>query len=101
MKRFVVVGAWIAAFTLLGSGAAAAQQGGGGGGGSKVAYVNTQAILKATPGYAAAESTFTVHSSTHSQSLAGRLALSFGSAPRFISAISWSSCFGNAASLAR
>jgi outer membrane protein len=57
MKRFVVAGAWVAAFTLLGSGAAAAQQGGGGG--SKVAYVNTQAILKATPGYAAAESTFT------------------------------------------
>ena len=55
MKRFVVVGAWIAAFTLLGSGAAAAQQGGG----NKVAYVNTQAILKSTPGYAAAESTFT------------------------------------------
>jgi outer membrane protein len=54
MKRYVVVGAWIAAFTLLGSGAAAAQQGGG----SKVAYVNTQAILKSTPGYAAAESTF-------------------------------------------
>jgi outer membrane protein len=54
MKRYVVVGAWIAAFTLLGSGTAAAQQGGG----SKVAYVNTQAILKSTPGYAAAESTF-------------------------------------------
>lgn len=58
MKRFVVVGACVAAFILLGSGAAAAQQGGGGGGGSKVAYVNTQAILKATPGYASAESTF-------------------------------------------
>lgn len=55
MKRFVVVGAWIAALTLLGSGPAAAQQSGG----NKVAYVNTQAILKATPGYAAAESTFT------------------------------------------
>ena len=59
MKRFVVVGAWVTAFILLGSGTAAAQQGGGGGGGSKVAYVNTQAILKATPGYASAESTFT------------------------------------------
>jgi outer membrane protein len=55
MKRFVVVGAWIAAFALLGSGTAAAQQAGGG----RVAYVNTQAILKQTPGYAAAESTFT------------------------------------------
>jgi outer membrane protein len=54
MKRYVVVGAWIAAFTLRGGGTAAAQQGGG----SKVAYVNTQAILKSTPGYAAAESTF-------------------------------------------
>jgi outer membrane protein len=54
MKRFVVVGAWIAAFTLLGGGAAGAQQGGG----AKVVYVNTQAILKSTPGYAAAESTF-------------------------------------------
>ena len=40
MKLFVV-GAWIASFTLLGAGGAVAQQGGG-----KVAYVNTQAILK-------------------------------------------------------
>jgi outer membrane protein len=53
MKLFVV-GAWITSFTLLGAGAATAQQGGG-----KVAYVNTQAILKQTPGYAQAESTFT------------------------------------------
>ena len=53
MKLFVV-GAWIASFTLLGAGGAAAQQGGG-----KVAYVNTQAILKQTPGYTQAESTFT------------------------------------------
>ncbi|MBA3894582.1 MAG: OmpH family outer membrane protein [Gemmatimonadales bacterium] len=53
MKLFVV-GAWIASFTLLGAGGAAAQQGGG-----RVAYVNTQAILKATPGYTQAESTFT------------------------------------------
>ena len=53
MKLFVV-GAWIASFTLLGAGGAAAQQSGG-----KVAYVNTQAILKQTPGYAQAESTFT------------------------------------------
>ena len=61
MKRYVVVGVWIAAFTLLGSGAAAAQQGGG----SKVAYVNTQAILKSTPGYAQAESTFTKEVETY------------------------------------
>jgi outer membrane protein len=53
MKLFAVA-AWIASFTLLGAGGAAAQQGGG-----RVAYVNTQAILKATPGYAQAESTFT------------------------------------------
>ncbi len=53
MKLFVV-GAWIASFTLLGAGGAVAQQGGG-----KVAYVNTQAILKQTPGYTQAESTFT------------------------------------------
>jgi outer membrane protein len=52
MKLFVV-GAWIACFTLLGAGGAAAQQGV-----SKVAYVNTQAILKQTPGYAQAEPTF-------------------------------------------
>jgi outer membrane protein len=53
MKSFVV-GAWIACFTLLGIGRAAAQQNV-----TKVAYVNTQAILKQTPGYAQAESTFT------------------------------------------
>ena len=42
--------------TLAGRGAAlAAQQQGG----VKIAYVNTQAILKPTPGYAQAESTFT------------------------------------------
>jgi outer membrane protein len=53
MKLFVV-GAWIACFTLLGADGAAAQQSA-----TKVAYVNTQAILKQTPGYAQAESTFT------------------------------------------
>ena len=54
MKLFVV-GAWIATFSLLGAGTATAQQASAG----KVAYVNTQAILKSTPGYAQAESTFT------------------------------------------
>jgi outer membrane protein len=39
----------------------AAQQGGG----VKVAYVNTQAILKSTPGYAQAESTFTKELATY------------------------------------
>ena len=60
MKQFVV-GTWIASFTLLGAGTAAAQQGGGKG----VAYVNTQAILKSTPGYAQAESTFTKEVETY------------------------------------
>ncbi len=40
----------------------AAQQGGGAG---KIAYVNTQAILKQTPGYAQAESTFTKELETY------------------------------------
>jgi outer membrane protein len=39
----------------------AAQQGGG----AKIAYVNTQTILKATPGYAQAESTFTKELATY------------------------------------
>jgi outer membrane protein len=39
----------------------AAQQSGG----AKIAYVNTQAILKATPGYASAESTFTKELETY------------------------------------
>ncbi len=60
MKLFVV-GTWIASFALLGAGTAAAQQGGGKG----VAYVNTQAILKSTPGYAQAESTFTKEVETY------------------------------------
>ena len=55
MKQFVVVAAWTATFALLGSGLAAAQQQGGA---ARIGYVNTQAILKQTPGYAAAESTF-------------------------------------------
>ncbi len=41
----------------------AAQQGGGGAG--KIAYVNTQAILKQTPGYAQAESTFSKELETY------------------------------------
>jgi outer membrane protein len=53
----VVVGVWVgmAAMLAAGSGSLAAQQAGG----PKVAYVNTQAILKQTPGYVKAESTFT------------------------------------------
>ena len=53
--KLSVVATWAAFLTLVCTAAPlAAQQGGG----AKVAYVNTQAILKATPGYAQAESTF-------------------------------------------
>ena len=56
MKR-VVVGVWVglAALVVAGTGSLAAQQAGT----PKLAYVNTQAILKQTPGYVKAESTFT------------------------------------------
>jgi outer membrane protein len=56
--KLVAVGAWVGmiAVALCGPETAAAQDKGGG---AKVAYVNTQAILRATPGYASAESTFT------------------------------------------
>ena len=55
--KLVVVGVWVglAALSLAGTGSLAAQQAGN----PKVAYVNTQAILKQTPGYVKAESTFT------------------------------------------
>jgi outer membrane protein len=55
--KLVVVGVWVglAAALLAGTGPLAAQQAGG----PKIAYVNTQAILKQTPGYVKAESTFT------------------------------------------
>lgn len=55
--KLVVVGVWVGliAVALSGPGTAAAQDKGGG---AKIGYVNTQAILRATPGYAAAESTF-------------------------------------------
>ena len=54
--KLAVVGAWVGliAVSLAGAESLAAQQAG-----SKVAYVNTQAILKQTPGYVKAESTFT------------------------------------------
>ncbi len=53
--KLSAVGIWVALAALVWTGAPlAAQQGGG----AKVAFVNTQAILKATPGYAQAESTF-------------------------------------------
>jgi outer membrane protein len=61
--KLVVVGAWVGLILALGGpGPAAAQDKGGG---AKIAYVNTQAILRATPGYAAAESTFTKELETY------------------------------------
>jgi outer membrane protein len=61
--KLSVVATWAVAVTLLcaAAGPAAAQQGGG----TKVAYVNTQAILKSTPGYAQAESTFSKELETY------------------------------------
>ena len=61
MKLAVVV-AWVGLIVVSGAGpeSLAAQQGG-----SKVAYVNTQAILKQTPGYVKAESTFTKELETY------------------------------------
>src|SRR3954468_22276727 len=55
--KLAVVGVWmgLAAFSLAGARPLAAQQGGN----AKIAYVNTQAILKQTPGYTKAASTFT------------------------------------------
>jgi outer membrane protein len=54
--KLAVVGVWVCAIavSLAGPELLAAQQGA-----SKIAYVNTQAILKQTPGYVKAESTFT------------------------------------------
>jgi Skp family chaperone for outer membrane proteins len=60
--KLSAVATWTVVATLLCAAMpAAAQQGGG----AKVAYVNTQAILKATPGYAQAESTFTKELETY------------------------------------
>jgi outer membrane protein len=55
--KLAVVGVWagLTIVSLAGAGPLAAQQASAG----KIAYVNTQAILKATPGYTKAESTFT------------------------------------------
>jgi outer membrane protein len=61
--KLVVVGVWlgVAALSVAGTGSIAAQQAGN----PKVAYVNTQAILKQTPGYVKAESTFTKELATY------------------------------------
>lgn len=56
MKLAVVgVGVGLTIVSLAGGAPLAAQQASG----AKIAYVNTQAILKSTPGYTKAESTFT------------------------------------------
>jgi outer membrane protein len=54
--KLAVVGVWVSAIavSLAGPELLVGQQGA-----SKIAYVNTQAILKQTPGYVKAESTFT------------------------------------------
>jgi outer membrane protein len=61
--KLVVVGVWVglAVVSLAGTGSLAAQQAAG----ARVAYVNTQAILKQTPGYVKAESTFTKELATY------------------------------------
>jgi outer membrane protein len=63
MKLAVVMDVWVGliAMSLAGASPLAAQQGGT----AKVAYVNTQAILKQTPGYVKAESTFTKDLATY------------------------------------
>jgi outer membrane protein len=55
--KLVVMGVWVglAAVPAMGTGSVVAQQSGN----PKIAFVNTQAILKQTPGYVKAESTFT------------------------------------------
>jgi outer membrane protein len=60
--KLVVVRVWIGLAALLvpGTGSLAAQAGN-----PKIAYVNTQAILKSTPGYVTAESTFTKELATY------------------------------------
>jgi Skp family chaperone for outer membrane proteins len=60
--KLTVVGTWACLATVLCVAAPlAAQQGGG----AKLAYVNTQAILKQTPGYVQAESSFTKELATY------------------------------------
>jgi outer membrane protein len=64
MKLLSVVGSWAVALALIVVATpAAAQQDKGGAG--KIGYVNTQAILKQTPGYAQAESTFSKELETY------------------------------------
>jgi outer membrane protein len=59
--KLSLVGIWAALLTLVCAAAPVAAQAGA----AKLAYVNTQAILKSTPGYAQAESTFTKELQTY------------------------------------
>jgi outer membrane protein len=61
--KLVLMGVWVGlvALSAVGIGSLAAQQGGN----PKIAFVNTQAILKQTPGYVKAESTFTKELATY------------------------------------
>jgi outer membrane protein len=59
--KLSLVGTWATLLILVGAAAPVAAQAGAG----KLAYVNTQAILKSTPGYAQAESTFTKELQTY------------------------------------
>jgi outer membrane protein len=58
--KLSLVGIWAALLTLVCAPVSAQQAGAG-----TLAYVNTQAILKSTPGYAQAESTFTKELQTY------------------------------------
>jgi outer membrane protein len=60
--KLSLVGTWAFLLTLFCAAASAAAQQGAG---AKLAYVNTQTILKSTPGYAQAESTFTKELQTY------------------------------------
>jgi outer membrane protein len=64
MKLLSVVGSWagLLALIVVATPVAAQQDKGGAG---KIGYVNTQAILKQTPGYAQAESTFSKELETY------------------------------------
>jgi outer membrane protein len=66
MKLLSVVGSWAGVLALIVVATpVAAQQEKGGGSAGKLGYVNTQAILKQTPGYAQAESTFSKELETY------------------------------------
>ncbi len=63
--KLVAVGAWVGLITLVAAGLTPVAAQAGGAGSAKLAYVNSQAILKQTPGYVQAESTFTKELATY------------------------------------